>query len=340
MDLIMEDMDNEVRKVHGTAGTPALECLDERVPVYALRWGFSGNTGDQGSSAFGVSYYETMFSHEPTAGEMATAISGWLESVTEPEPVGVDGHPVWYDPGERNSLESYLQDTEGTVRLHALDGATLTVDAAVALTVIREMNRYAVGIETWLRGKGEELLSKATAEEMNGVDLASGKPGAVSLSTATIAGELEEERANDPGILASKLATLTVNRVSLTAAEALELKPLFPVWGEKGAEFGVDRPVGFRFRYGESLYEVVVASALQEDWVPTEVPNLYKVVQVEHGGTIDDPIPWERKMELVNGRYYTDQGVLYECIRDSGMPMDFDLKDLVSGGFVKVVEDE
>ncbi len=335
---MIRNMDNEVRKVHGTAGTPALECLDGRVPVYALRWGFSENTGDQGSSAFGVSYYETMFPHEPTAGEMAAAISGWLAGVTEPDPVKVDGHPVWYEPEDRNSLESYLQDTEGTVRLHALDGVTIAVDAAVALSVIREMNRYAVGIETWLRGKEEELLSKATAEEMNGVDLTSGKPGAVTLSTETIAGELEEERANDPGILASKLATLTVNRVSLSAAEALELRPLFPKWGEKGAEFGSERPAGFRFQYGESLYEVVVASALQEDWVPTEVPNLYKVVQVEHEGTIDDPIPWERKMELVNGKYYTDQGVLYECIRDSGMPLDFDLKDLVSGGFVQVVE--
>lgn len=44
-------------------------------------------------------------------------------------------------------------------------------------------------------------------------------------------------------------------------------------------------------------------------------------------------------MELFNGKYYTDKNVLYLCIRDSGMGMSFDLADLVSGGFVEVVEE-
>ena len=44
-------------------------------------------------------------------------------------------------------------------------------------------------------------------------------------------------------------------------------------------------------------------------------------------------------MELFNGKYYTDKDVLYLCIRDSGMGLSFDLADLVSGGFVEVVEE-
>lgn len=52
-----------------------------------------------------------------------------------------------------------------------------------------------------------------------------------------------------------------------------------------------------------------------------------------------DPIAWKQGMELFNGKYYTDKDVLYLCIRDSGMGMSFDLADLVSGGFVEVVEE-
>ena len=74
------------------------------------------------------------------------------------------------------------------------------------------------------------------------------------------------------------------------------------------------------------------------EWVPgTGTESLYKVVQVEHEGSIEDPIPWEHNMELVEGLYYTDKDVLYLCIRDSGIALSYDLADLVSGGYVKPV---
>ncbi|EJW99967.1 hypothetical protein EVA_11926 [gut metagenome] len=60
-------------------------------------------------------------------------------------------------------------------------------------------------------------------------------------------------------------------------------------------------------------------------------------MQVAHAGTREDPIPWQHNMVLENGKFYTDKGVLYECIRDSGIGMVYDLKDLVSGGYVKEV---
>ncbi len=43
-------------------------------------------------------------------------------------------------------------------------------------------------------------------------------------------------------------------------------------------------------------------------------------------------------MELIKDKYYSDKGELYKCIRDSGIPMSFDLKDLVSGGFVELIK--
>ena len=43
-------------------------------------------------------------------------------------------------------------------------------------------------------------------------------------------------------------------------------------------------------------------------------------------------------MELIKDKYYSDEGILYRCLRDSGMPMSFDLKDLVTGGFVELIK--
>lgn len=141
------------------------------------------------------------------------------------------------------------------------------------------------------------------------------------------------------------VAKAKVNETAMTAAEALAVQEFFPIWGEEGAEFGKDVPAGFKLRVveGESdvLYETLQAHKLQETWKPSiETASLYKVVEAGHAGTLEDPIPWAQGMAVENGKYYTDQGVTYRGIRDTGMPMAYDLKDLVSGGFVEVVEKE
>lgn len=145
------------------------------------------------------------------------------------------------------------------------------------------------------------------------------------------------------------VAEAKVNETAMTAAEALAVQEFFPIWGEEGgaAAFGTDVPVGFRLRVVEgetdTLYETIQAHKLQADWKPGAKSGtlaLYKVVEAGHAGTLEDPIPWAQGMAVENGKYYTDQGVTYKGIRDTGMPMAYDLKDLVAGGFVEVVEED
>ena len=57
----------------------------------------------------------------------------------------------------------------------------------------------------------------------------------------------------------------------------------------------------------------------------------------DEDGTSDNPYTWVIGMELFNGKYYRDQGVLYLCTRDSGIGMSFSLASLV-GQYVEVVE--
>ena len=58
----------------------------------------------------------------------------------------------------------------------------------------------------------------------------------------------------------------------------------------------------------------------------------------EPGDSADNPIEWSSGSKLYNGKYYKDKDVVYLCIRDSGIELYYDLKDLVSGGYVQVVE--
>lgn len=56
------------------------------------------------------------------------------------------------------------------------------------------------------------------------------------------------------------------------------------------------------------------------------------------GDSADDPIPRVVGSKLYEGKYYIDKDVVYLCIRDSGIEMSYNLADLISGGFVQVVE--
>lgn len=55
----------------------------------------------------------------------------------------------------------------------------------------------------------------------------------------------------------------------------------------------------------------------QADWTPDKTPAMWVVVDVEHAGTQDDPIPAAKGMEYEYGKYYSDpdDGKTYLCKR-------------------------
>lgn len=125
---------------------------------------------------------------------------------------------------------------------------------------------------------------------------------------------------------------------SLEDAEALTAVELFPYWkvlvekGEKVAK-------GFRFQHEGKLYRTEQPEyTFVEHYVPgsTGTESLFSKVDESHAGTIDDPIPYEKNMEIFKGLYYSQYEVLYLCIRDSGQPLYHDLSVLV-GHYVEVV---
>jgi hypothetical protein len=97
---------------------------------------------------------------------------------------------------------------------------------------------------------------------------------------------------------------------------ALENVELFPSWESmKGKEVKQDE----RYYYDDALWKVVQTHTVQEDWNPRVAASLFtQVVKSEGGddeeGTFENPIPFSLNMELVEGLYYLDEGVVYLCI--------------------------
>ena len=79
-----------------------------------------------------------------------------------------------------------------------------------------------------------------------------------------------------------------------------------------------------------------VAAVLDNQPPSLATAALYEVIEVEPAGTQDDPIPYTPPMEIFNGKYYTQGGVLYKCTRDSGQALSHNLSDLI-GLYVELV---
>lgn len=125
---------------------------------------------------------------------------------------------------------------------------------------------------------------------------------------------------------------------SLEDSVALTAVELFPYWKvlvEKAEKVSK----GFRFQHEGKLYrteqpEYIFVEYYVPDAVGTE--SLFSLVDVTHSGTKEDPIPFEKNMEIFEGLYYIQNGVLYRCIRSSGEPLYHDL-DQLAGNYVEVI---
>lgn len=126
--------------------------------------------------------------------------------------------------------------------------------------------------------------------------------------------------------------TANINTMTLSSNEALEVKEFYPVWSANSVQV----KKGERYQCDDLLWEVIQDHTTQELWKPSlETASLWKVVEVEHEGTKEDPIHYTPPMEIFEGKYYTQNEVLYKCIRDSGIPLSHDLSALV-GTYVEI----
>lgn len=157
----------------------------------------------------------------------------------------------------------------------------------------------------------EYSLSGAITDHRDGtVSIKMGKPTETESAKATVtalAGEpVTYARAVELRPIIEQAA------VSLSDGEAATVPELITAWA-----YPVAYAEGDRRSYGGKVHKCRQAHTSQADWTPDKTPNLWAVIDAEHAGTQEDPIPAARGMEYEYGKYYLDgeDGKVYKCER-------------------------
>lgn len=130
-----------------------------------------------------------------------------------------------------------------------------------------------------------------------------------------------------------------INTLSVDDATALRMVAFYPPWESGKAYTSANGcPIGYKVTRDNKLWKLKNEHTSQDNWAPgsTGTESLWEEICESHDGTKYDPIPYSGNMALQNGLYYTQDGVLYLCTRDTGNPVYNALSELV-GLYVEVV---
>ena len=115
-----------------------------------------------------------------------------------------------------------------------------------------------------------------------------------------------------------------INSLAVDDNTALRMREFYPDWAA-----GQDYPEGFKAQRGGALYKVLQSHVSQTGWEPENAPALWTEICESHAGTLADPIPYSGNMALEAGKYYSQNGEVYLCTRDTVNPVYSALADLV-----------
>ena len=115
-----------------------------------------------------------------------------------------------------------------------------------------------------------------------------------------------------------------INGLTVDNNTALRMREFYPEWAA-----GVDYATGYKVQHGGRLWRCVQAHASQTGWEPENATALWTEICETHGGTLKDPIPYNGNMALESGKYYSQNGEVYLCTRDTVNPVYNLLAELV-----------
>lgn len=119
-----------------------------------------------------------------------------------------------------------------------------------------------------------------------------------------------------------------INYIGLSDNQALSVAELYPSWSSK---IGETIEQGYITKHDGKLYRARQTHTALAIYPPSlDTAALYEVVEYQHEGTVDDPIPYTPPMEIYEGIYYSQADVIYLCTRDSGVALTHDLSALIN----------
>lgn len=128
---------------------------------------------------------------------------------------------------------------------------------------------------------------------------------------------------------------------SFTDEQALLVPDFYEDW--EGIPEEAELKEGRRLRYKGLLYKVKDGQTHQKqsDWNPKDAATLFEVIEPNHLGTKEDPIPAHANMEYFKDKYYIENDVIYLCnseLAANGVVLQYTPSQLVNIYFIKVEE--
>lgn len=111
------------------------------------------------------------------------------------------------------------------------------------------------------------------------------------------------------------IAQLYVQKaVDIPDNTALKIPDLFRTWDEVLAA-GAQLEANTIISDGDQLYRVVQTMTPQEHQAPHDEGMLaiYRPIEPDHAGTLEDPIHWQYGMDTEKDKYYSYNGKVYLC---------------------------
>lgn len=157
------------------------------------------------------------------------------------------------------------------------------------------------------------VMRDATAEELS------------AMKAARVRAQLAENaRPMTPEEVFRLMITRQINSLEIDDNTALRMLTFYPEWA-----IDTSYTVGYKIKRNGKLWRVVQGHTAQVGWEPENAASLWTEINETHAGTLDDPIPYNGNMALVNGLYYVQDYVIYRCNRDTVNPVYNALHDLI-----------
>lgn len=141
--------------------------------------------------------------------------------------------------------------------------------------------------------------------------------------------DLEQITANIEEIDKAKEAIkYSINSLDLSNNDTIKFIDYLPDWNDY---VGKSLPINFKLQYNNQAYQTLqYINVVLSDQTPDIVYSLYAIINEEHEGTLEDPIPYQQQMAIEKGKYYIQYDVVYIAIQNMPTGMPYDLNQIPS----------
>ena len=237
-------------------------------------------------------------------------------------PATVNGNLVDRNWNGRDTKTIYLTMTHAEVAALLPDNTPWSIVQRETVNVLDEQGQSTGETKEVVNeyDNSEYSLAGDITDHRDGtVSIKMGKPTESELSEATVTALVGQSIT--PQRAARLRPMIEQASASLSDGEAAKSPELFPRWADH---------IGETVKPGDRRSDTDASGVLhvyrvnkgqghttQENWPPHSTPAVWTIINVDHAGTQDDPIPASRGMEYEYGKYYLDSedGKTYKCER-------------------------